>query len=219
MKKTRLEKIAAAAAAVQAAPAEQAAPTSLADALVASSKKAYIMKSDDQVSYRAEIIKRAYESSKTDHALKTIIFVYYVKEVKKQGFTIDQILPFFKTEITTLFITRKLREIAADETTKEKVDADVVYKTIKRLFSQAADRFDRAAGTSDKGPDDDRADPLAAIRSTFEQKSIVNIADAFWQIKSEKRKEDIIKALFSKLTIESKEALYLELEAMTEAEE
>lgn len=190
--------------------------TSLAEALIKGSKKAYAMKTDEQISYRAEIIQRAYESSKTDHALKSKVFVYYVKEVKKQGFTLEQVLPFFRSEIEGMFDALKLKEIATDETTKEKVDAEAVFKNIKRLFNQASDRFDRAAGARNKGPDANKDDPLAAIRSTFEQKSIANISDAFWQIKSEKRKEEIIKALFEKLTSESKAALYLELEAMSE---
>jgi hypothetical protein len=189
---------------------------SLADAIIKGQKKAYAMKTDEQIGYRAEIITRAYESSKTDHALKSKVFVYYVKEVKKQGFTLEQVLPFFKSEIEGMFEALQLKEIATDETTKEKVDAEAVFKNIKRLFNQASDRFDRAAGVANKGPDANKEDPLAAIRSTFEQKSIVNISDAFWQIKSEKRKEEIIKALFEKLTAESKAALYLELEAMAE---
>lgn len=191
----------------------------LADALIAGSKKAYKMKTDEQIQIRAEIITRAYESTKSDHALKSKVFVYYVTQIKKQGFTLDQVLPFFKSEIDGMFEALQLKEIATDETTKEKVDATAVFKNVKRLFSQASERFDRAAGSNNKGADDERADPLAAIRSTFEQKSVVNIADAFWQIKNEKRKEEIIKALFEKLTADSKAALYLELEAMAEAGE
>jgi hypothetical protein len=188
---------------------------SLADALIAGSKRAYAAKTDDQIAIRAEIITRAYETSKSDHALKSKVFVYYVTQVKKVGFTMDQVLPFFRSEIEGLFEARRLKEIATDEATQDKVDAQTVYKRLKSLLAQAADRFDRAGGHA-KGPDEDRADPLAAIRSTFEQRSVGDLADAFWQIKTEKRKETIIKALFEKLTPDSKAALYLELEEMAE---
>jgi hypothetical protein len=197
--------------------AVKAMPT-LADTLTAGMKKAYVMKDDAQITLRSEIIKRAYESTKADHALKTKVFIYYVQQIQKNGFTNDQVMPFFKSEIDGMFESKKLKEIATDETTKEKVDNKAVFNTIKRLLTQAAERFSKASGANTKGPDQDKEDPLAAIRSTFEQKSLTNIADAFWQVKSDKRKEEIIKALYAKLTADSKAALYLEIEAMQEGE-
>lgn len=192
--------------------------SSLVAAIQQSAGKAYEMKADDQVAMRAEIIKAAYTTAKADHALKNKVFVYYVKEIKRRALTVEQILTFFKSEIEAQFDAKKLKETATDEETKEKVDAKAVYAAVRRMLNAAQDRYNSAAGKNNKGADQDKDDPLAQIRSVFEKSSLVNMADAFWQMKNEKRKEDIIKALFAKLTPDAKAALYIELEAM-ESEE
>lgn len=190
----------------------------LVDSIMQSAGKAYEMKADDQVAMRADIIKAAYTTAKADHALKNKVFVYYVKEIKRRGLTVEQILTFFKSEIEAQFQAKKLKETATDEETKEKVDAKAVYSAVRRMLTQAQDRYNTASGTNNKGADQNGDDPLAAIRGMFEKSSLVNIADAFWQMKNEKRKEDIIKALFDKLGSDAKAALYLELEAMQDGD-
>lgn len=195
------------------ATASTATKTALVDSVLKASDKAYAMKTDDQIAMRNEIIKAAYTTAKADHALKNKVFVYYVKEIKNRGLTVDQVIPFFKSEIDGLFEAKKLKETATDEETKEKVDAKAVMSAIRRMLSAAVDRYSKA-GNNGKGPDDNKEDPLAGIRTMFEKTSLENMADAFWQMKNEKRKEDIIKALFGKLTSDAKAALYIELEAM-----
>lgn len=195
-----------------------ATKSALVDAVIKSADKSYTLKTDEQIDLRAEIIKAAYNTAKADHALKNKVFVYYVKEIKRRGMTIENVLTFFKSEIDAQFDSKKLRETPTDETTKEKVDAKAVYAAVRRMLNAAQDRYNRASGAGDKGADQNKEDPLASIRSVFEKASLANMSDAFWQMKNETRKEDIIKALFAKLTADSKAALYTELEVMESGE-
>lgn len=182
----------------------------------AAEQRQAFLSSNEQRDMRAEIIKAAYASSKADYALKTKIFIYYVKQVKAHNITLPVILANFEEEVKAMFRSKTLKALATDKETQEGLDEKVVMRNIRRMFTAAADRYDSARGTNTKGADEKKADPLAPIRTTFEQSSITNIADAFWQVKKEERKVEIIKELFSKLTDDSKEALLFDLEAIVE---
>lgn len=181
----------------------------------AAERQAFIS-SQEQRDLRAEIIKAAYTASKADYTLKAKIFVYYVQQVKAHGITLDVILPNFVQEIKDAFRSKALKALATDENTKEALDEDVVIRNVKRMFKLAAERYDVARGADKKGPDDQTDSPLATIRTTFEQSSLENIADAFALVKKEERKVKIIREMFQKLTTDAKEALLLELEAIAE---
>lgn len=84
----------------------------------AAERQAFIS-SQEQRDLRAEIIKAAYTASKADYALKAKIFVYYVKQVKAHGITLDVILPNFVQEIKDAFRSKTLKALATDENTKE----------------------------------------------------------------------------------------------------
>lgn len=188
-----------------------ATKSALVDAVIKSADKSYALKTDEQIDLRAEIIKAAYTTARADYALKAKVYVYYVKEIARRGMTIENVLTFFKSEIDAQFESKKLRETSTDETTKEKVDAKAVYQAVRRMLTSARDEYSRDK-VGGKGADQDKTDPLAAIRTALDKMSLVNIADAFYQLKSEQRKEDIIKAMFAKLTPDAKARLYIKLE-------
>ena len=167
--------------------------------------------SPEQLEKRSEIIRAAYETVKADYKLKNKVYVYYMVEIKKAARNLDSVLAHFKREIETMFEDGQLRKTQKDSH-DDVIDSKAVFANVKRWFAQAVARSDKNSGRNEKGPDQDKTDPLASIKEIFKTKSLDSISSAFAQLRDYKRQSGIILSMFEMMTVEERAALYLDLE-------
>ncbi|MDC9589775.1 hypothetical protein PSI23_10820 [Xenorhabdus sp. XENO-10] len=192
---------------------------SIAAAAIAEMKKEKeaMTKHDEQklngLSDRKTLINEVYRVTKADHTLKAQVFIFYVTQIVQKGSVLETVLPFFKQEIKDMFDTGELEETAIDNNNiDERVDAEVVFNNIRRMFNAAKSRYDKAK-SGDKGTDTRDDEDEIKAKTFLEVTKMSDIAEGFTLL-HHARQYKLIKSLFLQLDPTKRLDLLLELDAM-----